>query len=277
MPLLYVNKLAAMEKLALDDEPRRAHRESIERLLARQDSSGDFGLWSARLERPLAQRLRHRLPHPRPRARLRGAPEGLRQALDYLRNAVANATEVRNGGRRPRLRGLRARPERPAGDGRPALPRRHQDRRLLLRLSARASSPPPWRCWATAAGPRRRWVGAHRLRAAATRSLPGRLRLAPARRGRDHGAGGRDRLTQATLRPVAGRDRRGAASRARDEHAGECLDGARRREPVQARPPWRSPSTARRSPGCSPASTGRRRSPTGRDPDQYGRAPARWP
>ncbi|MDP4002790.1 alpha-2-macroglobulin [Methylobacterium sp. NEAU K] len=99
MPLLYVNRLAALDKLALDAGVDERVREAIERLLARQDSSGDFGLWSAQgsgdvwLDAYVTDFLT--------RARERGfaVPQGaFAQALDRLRNAVANATEVRDGG-----------------------------------------------------------------------------------------------------------------------------------------------------------------------------------
>ena len=99
MPLLYVNKLAALEKLALDSGADERVRESIERLLARQDSSGDFGLWSAQGSSDLW--LDAYVTDFLTRARERGfavPQKAFAQALDYLRNAVANATEVRNGG-----------------------------------------------------------------------------------------------------------------------------------------------------------------------------------
>ena len=99
MPLLYVNKLAALEKLALDAGADDRVRESIERLLARQDSSGEFGLWSAQGSSDLW--LDAYVTDFLTRARERGfaVPQrAFSQALDYLRNAVANASEVRNGG-----------------------------------------------------------------------------------------------------------------------------------------------------------------------------------
>ncbi|WP_342108805.1 alpha-2-macroglobulin [Methylobacterium sp. SI9] len=99
MPLLYVNKLASLEKLALDAGADDRVRESIERLLARQDSSGDFGLWSAQGSSDLW--LDAYVTDFLTRARERGfavPQKAFAQALDYLRNAVANAAEVRNGG-----------------------------------------------------------------------------------------------------------------------------------------------------------------------------------
>ncbi|WP_430912895.1 MG2 domain-containing protein [Methylobacterium sp. sgz302541] len=99
MPLLYVNKLAAMDKLALDDQVDARVREAIERVLSRQDSSGDFGLWSASGSNDLW--LDAYVTDFLTRARERGfavPPKAFGLALDRLRNAVANTTEVRDGG-----------------------------------------------------------------------------------------------------------------------------------------------------------------------------------
>ncbi|MGL4440507.1 MAG: alpha-2-macroglobulin family protein, partial [Bosea sp. (in: a-proteobacteria)] len=46
MPLLYVNQLASRERLALDDKLDERIRDAVDRVLARQDSSGSFGVWS---------------------------------------------------------------------------------------------------------------------------------------------------------------------------------------------------------------------------------------
>ncbi|MFD0937981.1 alpha-2-macroglobulin, partial [Methylobacterium trifolii] len=99
MPLLYVNRLAAMDRLALDDKADERIREAIERVLSRQDSSGDFGLWSAQGSNDLW--LAAYVTDFLTRARERGfsVPQvAFSQALDRLRNAVANTTEVKEGG-----------------------------------------------------------------------------------------------------------------------------------------------------------------------------------
>ncbi|WP_375453409.1 alpha-2-macroglobulin [uncultured Methylobacterium sp.] len=99
LPLLYVNRLAAQDKLALDDTVDARVREAIERVLSRQDSSGDFGLWSAQGGNDLW--LAAYVTDFLTRARERGfaVPQAaFAQALDRLRNAVANTTEVRDGG-----------------------------------------------------------------------------------------------------------------------------------------------------------------------------------
>src|SRR5438105_3955142 len=46
MPLLYVNELASEAHLALDTAIDQRIRDAIDRLLARQDSNGSFGLWT---------------------------------------------------------------------------------------------------------------------------------------------------------------------------------------------------------------------------------------
>jgi alpha-2-macroglobulin len=47
LPLLYVNKLAKSAALGIDPDVDQRIREAIERVLARQDSSGAFGFWSS--------------------------------------------------------------------------------------------------------------------------------------------------------------------------------------------------------------------------------------
>ena len=51
MPLLYVNRLASMEALALDDKVDDRIRDAIDRVLSRQDSNGAL--------RALVGRIRH--------------------------------------------------------------------------------------------------------------------------------------------------------------------------------------------------------------------------
>jgi hypothetical protein len=93
LPLLYVNDLAAEAQLALDTGADQRIRDAIERLLARQGSTGSFGLWSvggedAFLDAYVTEFLT--------RARERGfvVPDSaFKLALDRLRNYVANAPE----------------------------------------------------------------------------------------------------------------------------------------------------------------------------------------
>jgi uncharacterized protein YfaS (alpha-2-macroglobulin family) len=46
LPLLYVNQIASRERLGLDDKLDDRVRDAVDRVLARQDSSGSFGAWS---------------------------------------------------------------------------------------------------------------------------------------------------------------------------------------------------------------------------------------
>ncbi len=98
LPLLYVNRLAEEEKLALDEKIDDRVRGAIERVLARQDSDGSFGLWSVGgddiwLDAYTTDFLT--------RARERGflVPQAaFTVALDRLRNFVANTKEVEDDG-----------------------------------------------------------------------------------------------------------------------------------------------------------------------------------
>ncbi len=100
MPLLYVNDLAAEAHLAMDTAVDQRIKDAIDRLLARQGSNGSFGLWSTGgddtwLDAYVTDFLT--------RAREKGfaVPDvAFRQALDHLRNSVANAEEPeKDGGR----------------------------------------------------------------------------------------------------------------------------------------------------------------------------------
>ena len=94
LPLLYVNRLAQEENLSLDDKADERVRTAIERILARQDSNGSFGLWSVGgndlwLDAYVGDFLT--------RAREQGfaVPQGaFNLALNRLRNFVANTTQV---------------------------------------------------------------------------------------------------------------------------------------------------------------------------------------
>jgi uncharacterized protein YfaS (alpha-2-macroglobulin family) len=100
MPLLYVNELASEQHLALDTGIDQRIRDAIDRLLARQDSNGSFGLWSANggdawLDSYVTDFLT--------RARERGfaVPDAaFKLSLDHLRNFVGTAEEPRKSGGR---------------------------------------------------------------------------------------------------------------------------------------------------------------------------------
>jgi uncharacterized protein YfaS (alpha-2-macroglobulin family) len=100
LPLLYVNELASEAHLALDSTVDQRIRDAIDRLLARQDSNGSFGLWGVGgddgwLDAYVTDFLT--------RARERGfaVPDtAFRLALDRLRNEVNTAPDVsKDGGR----------------------------------------------------------------------------------------------------------------------------------------------------------------------------------
>ncbi len=103
MPLLYVSRLTALdtlgrEQLRLDQADERV-RQAIERVLGRQSAAGDFGLWST--DGAGDTWLNAYVTDFLTRARERGfaVPQtAFANALDRLRNAVANTTEVGEGG-----------------------------------------------------------------------------------------------------------------------------------------------------------------------------------
>ncbi len=98
--MLYINELAAQAKLALDGDIDQRIKDAIQRLLARQDSNGSFGLWTVGGNDPwldayvtdFLTRARERnfeVPQP-----------AFTQALDRLRNYVASTPDPsKNGGR----------------------------------------------------------------------------------------------------------------------------------------------------------------------------------
>ncbi len=95
LPLLYVNRLASLEALALDDGAEGRVAAAIDKVLSRQGANGSFGLWGVGgddlwLDAFVADFLT--------RARERGVAvpaSGFSLALDRLRNQVVNAGEVR--------------------------------------------------------------------------------------------------------------------------------------------------------------------------------------
>ncbi|MGL4636337.1 MAG: MG2 domain-containing protein [Beijerinckiaceae bacterium] len=95
MPLLYVNKLASIEQLAMDETAEARVASAIDKVLSRQGANGSFGLWSVGgddlwLDAFVTDFLT--------RAREQGKPVpviGFNLALDRLRNQVVNTSEVR--------------------------------------------------------------------------------------------------------------------------------------------------------------------------------------
>jgi len=98
LPLLYVNRLAKAEQLGIDPDADARIRDAIERVLARQDSSGAFGLWSA--DNADDMWLHAFVTDFLTRARENNFNVPQRRfdsALERLRNLVANANDVAAG------------------------------------------------------------------------------------------------------------------------------------------------------------------------------------
>ena len=98
--MLYINELAAQAKLALDGDIDQRIKDAIERLLARQDSNGSFGLWTVGGNDPwLDAYVTDFLTRARER-HFEVPQQAFTQALDRLRNYVASTPDPsKNGGR----------------------------------------------------------------------------------------------------------------------------------------------------------------------------------
>ncbi|MCI0737078.1 MAG: alpha-2-macroglobulin family protein, partial [Beijerinckiaceae bacterium] len=95
LPLLYVNKLAKAESLGIDTDVGLRIRDSIERVLARQDSSGTFGVWSPADSEDMW--LHAFVTDFLTRARENGfdvPQKKLDAALERLRNLLANSGDI---------------------------------------------------------------------------------------------------------------------------------------------------------------------------------------
>ncbi len=98
--MLYINELAAQAKLALDGDIDQRIKDAIQRLLARQDSNGSFGLWTVGGNDPwLDAYVTDFLTRARER-NFEVPQAAFTQALDRLRNYVASTPDPsKNGGR----------------------------------------------------------------------------------------------------------------------------------------------------------------------------------
>jgi hypothetical protein len=95
LPLLYVNQLASRERLPLDGDLDDRIRDAIDRVLARQDSGGAFGVWGVGGDEPWLDAYALDFLT---RARERGFPVPARAldiGLDRLRNRVVNEPEFK--------------------------------------------------------------------------------------------------------------------------------------------------------------------------------------
>ncbi|MBV9349094.1 MAG: alpha-2-macroglobulin family protein, partial [Pseudolabrys sp.] len=99
--LLYANELATAASLASDGALDQRIRDSITSLLARQDSTGGFGLWAAGSEDTwLSAYVTEFLTRSRER-KFEVPDNAFKSALDHLRNFVASAPEpAKDGGRK---------------------------------------------------------------------------------------------------------------------------------------------------------------------------------
>ena len=127
--MLYVNELAAQAQLALDGDIDQRIKDAIQRLLARQDSNGSFGLWSVGGNDPwLDAYVTDFLTRARERkfeVPAASVHVGARPAAQ-LRGEHARSEQERRP--RSRLCALRAGAQRRRAGRRPALHRRHQAR-----------------------------------------------------------------------------------------------------------------------------------------------------
>ena len=98
--MLYINELSAQAKLALDGDIDQRIKDAIQRLLARQDSNGSFGLWTVGGNDPwLDAYVTDFLTRARER-NFEVPQAAFTQALDRLRNYVASTPDPsKNGGR----------------------------------------------------------------------------------------------------------------------------------------------------------------------------------
>jgi uncharacterized protein YfaS (alpha-2-macroglobulin family) len=95
LPLLYVNKLAKSEALGIDPDTDQRIRDAIARVLARQDSNGAFGVWSAADADDMW--LHAFVTDFLTRARENGFDVPRKQfdaALERLRNLLANSSDI---------------------------------------------------------------------------------------------------------------------------------------------------------------------------------------
>jgi uncharacterized protein YfaS (alpha-2-macroglobulin family) len=98
MPLLYVNKIATAAALSIDTNIDQRIRDAIDREMARQDSTGAFGLWSADSAEDMWLNAYVTDFLTRARENNFAVPQkAFDLALEKLRNHVANATTIEAG------------------------------------------------------------------------------------------------------------------------------------------------------------------------------------
>jgi hypothetical protein len=95
MPLLYVNRLASMEQLALDTTASERIETAIERVLSRQGGNGSFGLWSVGGEDLWLDALTADFLTRARENRFVVPQLAFNLLLDRLRNRIVNTGDVR--------------------------------------------------------------------------------------------------------------------------------------------------------------------------------------
>jgi hypothetical protein len=95
LPLLYVNRLASMEQLALDGTAEERVNAALERVLARQGANGSFGLWSVGGDDLWLDAFAADFITRARELRVPVAPVAYGLAMDRLRNQVVNVGELR--------------------------------------------------------------------------------------------------------------------------------------------------------------------------------------
>lgn len=98
LPLLYVNKLANLASLAIDTGVADRIKTVIDRLMARQDANGTFGLWAANDTDDMWLHAYVTDFLTRAREQNYSVPQkGFDMALERLRNYVVNTSEIEAG------------------------------------------------------------------------------------------------------------------------------------------------------------------------------------
>ncbi len=95
MPLLYVNRLEAQEQFKLDADADDRVRGALDRVLAREDANGSFGLWGVGGEDLWLDSFAADFLTRAKEKNFAVPNRGLENALDHLRNSVVNVSGIK--------------------------------------------------------------------------------------------------------------------------------------------------------------------------------------
>ncbi|RFB79054.1 alpha-2-macroglobulin family protein [Methylovirgula sp. 4M-Z18] len=95
MPLLYVNRLEAQEQFRLDAGADDRVRGALDRVLAREDANGTFGLWGVGGEDVWLDAFAADFLTRAKEKNFAVPNRGLENALDHLRNSVVNVSSIK--------------------------------------------------------------------------------------------------------------------------------------------------------------------------------------